>query len=136
VTAAVIGGVAARDARTVYARLDKPRWAPPGSVFGPVWSLLYAFIGVVGWRLAGRAAMALHLLQLALNAAWTPLFFGARRRRAALAVSVALDAAVAAEVVALVRDGDRTSAALLAPYLAWCGFATALTAAVSDPAGE
>ena len=101
-------------------------------MFGPVWSVLYTLIGAVGWRLTARphpGLVALHLTQLGLNAAWTPLFFGAGRRRAALAVSVALDVAIAAEITALARR-DRTAAALLAPYLAWSGFATALTAAV------
>lgn len=136
VAAAAIGGLAARDARAVYARLHKPGWAPPGRVFGPVWSVLYTLIGLVGWRVGSRRTAVLHLLQLALNASWTPLFFGARRRRAALSVSDALDAAVAAEIAALLCDGDRRSAALLTPYLAWCVFATALTAAVSDPAAR
>lgn len=136
VLAATLGARAASDAPEVYARLDKPAWAPPASVFGPVWSVLYLLIGGAGWRLTKRprrAAMALHLTQLALNASWTPLFFGAGRRRAALAVSALLDVTVAAEMAALVRDGDRRAAALLAPYLAWSGFATALTASVDDP---
>lgn len=136
ITAAALGGRAARDAPEIYARLDKPRWAPPAGVFGPVWSVLYLLIGAAGWRLAARgrrSVMALHLAQLALNASWTPLFFAAGRRRAALAVSCLLDVTVAAEVVALAKEGDTTAAAMLAPYLAWCGFATALTAAVSDP---
>lgn len=137
VAAAAIGGAPARDAPEVYARLDKPTWAPPAGVFGPVWSVLYVLIGTAGWRMTRqprRAALVLHLAQLGLNASWTPLFFGARRRRAALAVSVALDVVVAAEMAQLVRDGDRPSAGLLAPYLAWCGFATALTASVRGEA--
>jgi tryptophan-rich sensory protein len=134
--AAGLGGLAARNAPEVYARLDKPAWAPPAGVFGPTWAVLYGLIGAVGWRIGARrdrGVIGLHLAQLALNAAWTPLFFGAGRRRAALAVSFALDAAVAAELAGLARRGDPASAALLAPYLGWSGFATALTAAVSTP---
>jgi len=134
--AAVIGGRSARNAPEVYARLRKPGWAPPAGVFGPVWTVLYSLIGFAGWRILGRdrrRALAFHLAQLGLNAAWTPLFFGAGRRRAALIVSLALDAAVAAEMVELLREGDRAAALSLAPYLAWSGFATALTASVSDP---
>ncbi len=96
--------------------------------------MLYAVNGVVGWRIADReddSALGLHLGQLALNAAWSPLFFGAQRRWAALAVNVALDAAIVAEVAHLARR-DRTAAVLLAPYLAWCSYATALTAAVAN----
>jgi translocator protein len=136
VAAAALGGRAARDAPQIYGRLDKPGWAPPAGVFGPVWSVLYTLIGVAGWRVTKRphhVAMALHLAQLGLNASWTPLFFAAGRRRAALAVSALLDVALGAEISVLAREGDRVAAALLAPYLAWSGFATALTASVSDP---
>src|SRR4051812_37733577 len=138
--AAGVGGLGSRRAPEVYARLDKPHWAPPAEVFGPVWTGLYGAIAVAGWRLWERrtapsatAALGLHVGQLALNAAWPWTFFSARNRAASLAVIVALDATVAAEIVASARV-DRTAAALLAPYLGWSLFATALTAAVSDPA--
>lgn len=135
--AAALGGVAARDADVVYARLEKPAWAPPAGVFGPVWTVLYTMIGVTGWRLVERRQapllVGLHVLQLGLNAAWTPLFFGRRRKGAALAVVVALDAVVAGEV-AVLRRRDPVAAVLLTPYLAWSLFATALNAAVEDPA--
>jgi translocator protein len=131
-----VGSWSARDAREIHGRLAKPPWAPPGAVFGPVWTVLYAAIRAAGWRIAGRRgdpALPLHLTQLVLNGAWSPLFFSARRRRAALGVVVALDLTVAAEVAVLGRR-DRVAASLLAPYLAWSLYATALTAAVSDPA--
>jgi tryptophan-rich sensory protein len=134
--AAGLGGLASRDAPQTYGRLRKPAWAPPAAVFGPVWSLLYTGIGVAGWRLydAGSArTKRLHLTQVALNAAWPAAFFGAREKKISLAVILALDALVAAEVAAA-RGEDPTSAALLTPYLAWTGFATALNAAVSEPA--
>jgi len=132
--AAVLGSRSARTAPEVYRRLDKPDWAPPEQVFGPVWTVLYALIGTAGWRLTRRpqpALVGLHLSQLGLNAAWTPLFFGAGRRRAAVAVSVALDVALVAEILALARR-DRAAAALLVPYLAWTGYATALATAVTE----
>ena len=142
VAAAAIGGVGSRRAPEVYARLDKPDWAPPGSVFGPVWTTLYTAIGAAGWRLwhrqmepVARIGLGLHATQLALNAAWPWAFFSARSRTASLAVIVALDATVAAEIVTAARV-DRAAAGLLAPYLAWCLFATALTASVSDPDGR
>lgn len=133
--AAGLGGIAARDAPEIYRRLRKPSWAPPSEVFGPVWSVLYALIGVAGWRLAkrpNRTAVTVHLTQIALNASWTPLFFGAGSRRAALGVSIGLDMAILGEVVLLARH-DKITSALLLPYLGWSGFATALTAAVSEP---
>lgn len=133
--AAGLGGLGARDAPTAYGRLRKPGWAPPAGAFGPVWSALYVGIGAAGWRLqAGGSAATkrLHLTQLALNAAWPVVFFTVRDKRASLAVIGALDAVVAAEVLRLRRE-DPVAAALLLPYLAWSGFATALNAAVSDP---
>lgn len=137
--AAVVGGLGSRRAPEVYARLDKPDWAPPAGVFGPVWTGLYSAIAVAGWRLWQRrteptatTALRLHATQLALNAAWPWMFFSARNRTAALAVIAALDATIAAEIVTAARI-DRPAAALLTPYLAWSLFATALTSAVSDP---
>ncbi|HET9076864.1 MAG TPA: TspO/MBR family protein [Acidimicrobiales bacterium] len=136
--AAGVGGLGARKAPAVYGRLDKPRWAPPASLFGPVWTALYAAMAVSLWR-ARRAdpdrsggLAALHAGQLALNAAWPWAFFSARSRPASLGVIAALDVAVAAEVVVAGRR-DRVAAALLVPYLGWSLFATALTVAVGDP---
>ena len=135
--AAGIGSIGSRRAPQVYAQVDKPTWAPPAGVFGPVWTALYTAIGIAGWRLwtrgGSRGILGLHVTQLALNAAWPFTFFSARNRTAALMVIAALDATVAAEIVAAARR-DRPTGALLAPYLAWSLFATALTAAV-DPAG-
>lgn len=133
--AAGIGGLGSRSAPATYARLRKPSWAPPAAAFGPVWTVLYVGIGVAGWRLSGRASAVtrrLQLTQLALNAAWPITFFALRDKRASLAVIGLLDATVTAEIVRLRRE-DPVAAALLLPYLAWSGFATALNAAVSDP---
>jgi tryptophan-rich sensory protein len=101
-----------------------------------VWTSLYTMIAGAGWRVRtrrpGSVAEPLHVAQLVLNAAWPWTFFEVRDRRAALAVIVALDLTVAVEVLVLLRR-DRTAAALLAPYLLWSLYASALTAAVSDP---
>jgi len=131
--AAGIGSLGSRRAPQVYPQLDKPAWAPPAGLFGPAWTALYAAIGLAGWRLwtrdAGRTVLALHVIQLALNAAWPFSFFAARNRTAALAVIAVLDVTIAAEIAVAARK-DRTTAALLAPYLVWSLYATALTAAV------
>ncbi|MBA2952263.1 tryptophan-rich sensory protein [Nocardioides sp. CGMCC 1.13656] len=135
VAAAGLGGLGSRNAPSTYARLDKPGWAPPAAAFGPVWTALYAAIAVAGWRVhaASPRARRLHLAQLALNAAWPGVFFGAREKRASVAVIATLDAVLAAEIATLRRE-DPVAAALLTPYLAWTGFATALNASVSEPA--
>ena len=133
--AAGLGGLASRSAPAVYGRLSKPRWAPPGSAFGPVWSALYVANAIAGWRIhdiASSRTRRLHLIQLAFNAAWPAAFFGIRDKRLSLAIIAALDLSVALEVTRLSQE-DRPSAVLLAPYLAWCAFATALNAAVSEP---
>ena len=133
--AAGFGGLASRKAPVVYQRLAKPPWAPPSSVFGPVWSTLYVAIAVAGWRIHATGSpmtRRLHLTQLTLNGAWPAAFFGSREKRASLVIIAALDLSLGLEVARLSRE-DRRAAGLLAPYLAWCGFATALNIAVSEP---
>jgi len=133
--AAGLGGLGARRAPEIYQQLEKPAWAPPASLFGPLWSTLYVLIAAAGWRLspaASRRTRVLHLTQLALNAAWPATFFEIRDKRASLVIIALLDISLGLEV-ALLRREDRSSAALLVPYLAWSGFATALNAAVAEP---
>jgi translocator protein len=134
--AAALGGQTARAVRTRwYAALRKPRWQPPGRAFGPVWTLLYGLVATSGYRVwrtrspARSRALGLWGAQLALNAAWTPLFFGARRPRAAL-VDVALLVPCIAAYASTAARADRTAAWLVVPYLAWTGFALALNGAI------
>jgi benzodiazapine receptor len=117
---------------TWYAGLDKPWFTPPNAVFGPAWTALYILMAVAVWRIgavvpgpARRRARMLFVLQLALNAAWSPVFFGLEAPRAGLAVIVALLIALAATIVAFWRL-DRIAGLLLAPYLLWVCYATAL----------
>ncbi|MBX3162583.1 MAG: tryptophan-rich sensory protein [Deltaproteobacteria bacterium] len=119
-----------------FRMLRKPRFQPPDRVFGPVWTVLYATIAYSGWRVwsrpASRArtgALGLWGAQLALNAAWTPLFFGARRPGFALADLVALDAA-ATSYALTARKVDARAAWAVVPYLAWLGFATVLNTTI------
>jgi translocator protein len=116
-----------------YAALQRPAFAPPNWLFGPVWTLLYLLIAVAGWRLWRRGgwaspALRLWLLQLALNALWTPLFFGLQWRGLALVEMSLLWASILACLLAA-RRRDRGAAWLLLPYLGWVGFAWALNAA-------
>ena len=77
-----------------YAGLAKPSFNPPSWVFGPVWTILYVFMAVAAWRvwrLVGLSQpLALFLVQLALNCAWSFLFFRAHELGLALADSVAM----------------------------------------------
>jgi translocator protein len=122
---------AAFPAPDYYARLAKPDWAPPPWLFGPVWTVLYALIGVAAWlvvRHGGpgtRRALGLWGVQLALNAAWTPIFFGLRAPGLALVeISLMWIAIVATTVAFFARH--TAAGALLLPYLAWVTFATLL----------
>ncbi|MCK0206553.1 tryptophan-rich sensory protein [Starkeya koreensis] len=122
---------------TWYAGLAKPSWTPPDAVFPIAWTTLYVLMAVALWRLwqlhapspERRRAVSLWFLQLVLNALWSPVFFGMEAPRAALAVVLALWLAIAATIWASARI-DRMAAWLLAPYLAWVSFATALNAAI------
>jgi tryptophan-rich sensory protein len=115
-----------------YAALAKPAWSPPAWVFGPAWTILYTLMGVAAWlvwRCGGwrrqRGPLSLYLLQLALNALWTPLFFGLRNPGLALAEIILLWFAIGFTL----RDFFRTSRAagcLLVPYWLWVTFAAVL----------
>ena len=115
-----------------YASLKKPAWNPPGWIFGPVWTALYTMMALAAWlvwRQGGwarqRKPLVLFLAQLALNALWTPLFFGLHRPGVAFAEIVLLWLAIAA-TIAVFRPVSRTAMRLLVPYLAWVSFAAAL----------
>lgn len=134
--AAAAGGIASVNATSFYAQLVKPSWAPPGWVFGPVWSVLYtlmAFAVWLAWRAMGfpqaKVAILLFLAQLIANALWSWLFFAWRFGALALVDVIALWALLAATLAAFWRI-QRLAAVLLVPYLAWVTFAGALTLAV------
>lgn len=80
--AAAIGATASLQADAFYVELERPDWAPPSWVFGPVWTILYALMAVsawLAWRVRQarwrRAAIFLFLLQLMFNSLWSWLFF-------------------------------------------------------------
>jgi tryptophan-rich sensory protein len=120
-----------------YADAAKPAWTPPNWVFGPVWTVLYAVMAVAAWLIwrrhgfrAARTALVLYGVQLALNAAWTPVFFGAEQLGAGLAIILALEVALVATIVAFHRLTPWV-AWLLGPYLTWVLYATTLNAGVA-----
>lgn len=120
-----------------YFALEKPSWTPPWYIFGPVWTLLYALMGISAWmvwaKLGGFSGaskpLVIFLVQLSLNAAWSPLFFGLRSPAAALADITLLWLTLLFTVRAFWR-ADRAAAVLLVPYLAWTTFAFALNFAI------
>lgn len=136
------GALATRHAREFYETLVKPAWAPPGRIFGPVWTTLYLMMGVAAWlvwRAAGWAGasgtLTLFLVQLACNALWSWCFFAWRRGALAFADVVLLLGLIVATLVAFARV-HWLAALLLVPYLAWVTFATALTYSVWRANGD
>jgi len=120
-----------------FAALELPAYYPPNWAFGVVWPILYALIGAAAALvyLAGRdgaaspgqvrTALGLFAVQLAVNVAWSPVFWGLERADLGLVVLVILLSLVAVTIGAFARV-DRRTALLLIPYFAWIGFATAL----------
>lgn len=130
---ALVGSLAATGSPREYAALDRPGWAPPAWLFGPVWTVLYVTIAVAGWLVWRRTGMDVVLVpyavQLVLNAAWTPLFFGAGAYGLAAIEIVLLWLAIGATVVVF-RRVHAGAAWLLLPYWVWVTYAAALTVAI------
>ncbi len=121
---------------TLYQHLEQPAFAPPPWLFGPVWTALYTLMGIATylvWRSApGRprtTALVAFGIQLALNAAWTPVFFGLERVGAAFAVILAVWAAVLGMMLTFAKV-ERRCGLLVAPLLAWVSFAAVLNGAI------
>lgn len=119
-----------------YEALAKPDWTPPNWLFPIAWTLLYLMIALAGWlvwRAVGFSGASLPFLlyfaQLALNAAWSWLFFGLHRMDLALVDMAALWLTILANIFAFyaVRPG---AGYLLIPYLVWVTYAAALNVAV------
>jgi len=133
-----LGSLAGSDSvRTWYPTIEKPAWTPPAWLFGPVWTLLYVAMATAAWRvvardgvLAARLPLALFGLQLALNGAWSWVFFGARAPAAAFVEIVFLWIAVLATTVSFAAR-SRLAGWLMAPYLAWTTFAAVLNAEIA-----
>lgn len=119
-----------------YQSLNKPSWNPPSWVFGPVWTILYLSMAVAAWRVwrhggwgQQRTALGWFCIQLALNAAWSPIFFGLKAPGWGLVEILLLWAAIA-QTLRQFQRADWIAAWMLWPYLAWVSFATVLNAAL------
>lgn len=130
--AAGIGAAASIHASSFYTELVRPNWAPPSAVFGPVWTVLYALMGIAAWLVwrakgfrAARAALILFLVQLAVNALWSWLFFGWHLGALAFADILLLWLLIVTTLVLFWRV-RLLAGVLLVPYLVWVSFASAL----------
>ncbi len=130
-------GAAALGARFLpdewYRKLKKPAWNPPNSIFAPVWTVLYLLMATAAWLIwrsyginGALLPLALFIVQLLLNAAWTWLFFGLHRIRDALIDIMVLWLAILATLISFWRL-EPLAGFLLVPYLVWVSFATVLT---------
>ena len=111
-----------------YAALNKAAFNPPNWVFAPAWSIIYLLIAIAGWRVWERGlriSRRIWLTQLALNFAWSPIFFSFHRPGTALAVILALLSAIVIFQVTTWKT-DKVSAILFAPYACWVAFASLL----------
>ncbi|QNN51327.1 TspO/MBR family protein [Nocardioides mesophilus] len=140
-----VGGLASQDVSSQwYADLDKPPFQPPGAAFPVAWTLLYADIvlacahaldrldgpeatpGSAAEATAYRRALAANL---ALNAGWSWVFFRSHRLGPAVGVAGLLTLS-GADLVRRTHRVSPAAAVALAPYPAWCAFATVLSAAI------
>ncbi|MBN1945315.1 MAG: tryptophan-rich sensory protein [Bradymonadales bacterium] len=134
--AAIGGAVTGPAVRDWYPSVIKPSWTPPGWLFGPVWTLLYAMMAVavwlvwrkLGWQ-GAKVALILFAVQLLLNSAWSILFFGLHRIDLALIDIGLLLAAIVATTVVFWK-ATPIAGILFLPYLAWVSFASALNFAL------
>ena len=129
--AAVLGAIASVDAASFYAELIKPPWAPPASVFGPVWSILYVLMGIAVWLVwrepqATKQAQGLFMIQLSVNALWSWLFFVWQLGAWSFFGVLLLLLLIIATLFSFWKI-SRMAVALMIPYLLWVGFASILT---------
>jgi len=134
--AIVSGVVTVQSVGTWYPTLAKPPFNPPSWLFGPVWTVLYIAMAISAWRVwklrtrvAVGGALGLYAGQMALNFAWSLIFFGLHRVGAALIDILALLLALAGTTIAFWRK-DRLAGLLMVPYLAWVSFAALLNFAI------
>ena len=132
--AAAVGGWASANAPGFYALLQKPSWAPPAAVFGPVWTVLYLLMAIAAWLVwregrgrDTRPALSVYLVQLAMNALWTWIFFTWRQGGWALAEIITLWVMIFLTIIAFYRIRP-LAGFLLLPYLTWVSFAAGLNA--------
>jgi len=132
-SAGLLGGIfTAKSIKTWYVTLNKPSFNPPGWIFGPVWTALYLMMGVslyIIWKKAVetdvRLAIAVFIVQLALNALWSYLFFGIHNPRIAFFEVLFLWLFILICII-IFFPVSHTASYLLIPYLLWVSFASFL----------
>eukprot|EP00689_Sawyeria_marylandensis_P003106 EC825145.1.p1 GENE.EC825145.1~~EC825145.1.p1 ORF type:complete len:169 (+),score=34.09 EC825145.1:16-522(+) len=118
-----------------YNNLKKPKLNPPNSIFGPVWTVLYLFMGFSLLLISNNdkvdnfiklITISIFILQLFLNFIWSIFFFGKKELLIAFYDILVLDLSVSVLLILLFKFFSLTSAMLIFPYLCWISFATYL----------
>jgi tryptophan-rich sensory protein len=118
-----------------YKKIDLPEWTPPDRLFAPVWTTLYACMGVSAARVASTQItpvslpMVLWGVHMFLNLIWANVFFGMKRLRMGMWINSALVVTLAV-IIPIFYQHNPVSAYLLLPYAAWLSFATFLNNSV------
>ena len=116
-----------------YDALKKPSWTPPNWLFPVAWTTLYLLMSAAAVRASAVEGSAFGLafwsVQIAFNTLWTPVFFGLRRMRAAMAIMLFLWLSVAATMLAFFQL-DVWAGLMFVPYLVWVTVAGALNFSV------
>jgi len=127
-----IGAMASIQAKSFYASLTQPLWAPPGWLFGPVWMTLYLMMALAAWLVwrrggfqANQTALTLFLVQLILNGFWSWMFFAWQLGAGSFINVMLLWLAILATLTTFWRV-DKLAGVLLIPYLLWVSFASVL----------
>ncbi|MDB4638113.1 tryptophan-rich sensory protein [Planctomycetaceae bacterium] len=115
-----------------YATLNRPSYAPPNWIFGPLWTILYAMMAVAAWLVwkqegfwKAAAPLGIFAVQLILNVIWSVLFFGLQNPGIALIEIILLWMAIFATIILFARR-SMPAGILLVPYLLWVSFASVL----------
>lgn len=128
---AALGAMGSSDAPSFYAQLQQPGWAPPSSVFGPVWSALYLLMAIAVWRYWRKSdgmsdpGAWLYVVQLGVNSLWSWLFFKWHQGFLSFLCIVIMWLLIAATIFVFGKR-DKLASVLLWPYLAWVSFAAVL----------
>lgn len=120
---------------TWYVTLTKPSFSPPNFIFGPVWTMLYALMGIslyLVWTSkveSKQQALKYFFVQLGLNAMWSIIFFGLKKPGLAFFEIIALWIAIYLTIKAFQKI-SKVASYLLYPYLAWVSFASILNLSI------
>lgn len=120
-----------------FQSLNLPSFAPPGWIFAPVWTILYALMGIAAWLIWSKGtdrkdvkrALILYALQLFFNFIWSPIFFGLEMRGLAFGVILILLVLILLTTQEFYRI-DKRAGYLMIPYILWVSFATILNYSV------